>query len=231
MPGMSTQTELSAGAPPAEPLEVLARWLEEARRAATQPNPNALVLATCDAAGQPSARVVLCKSVSAQPGYIAFYTNYASRKGRELAANGRAAAVFHWDTLHRQVRIEGPVLRAPAADSDAYFASRPWQSRLGAWASEQSEPVESRSALERALAAAAERFAAPVPNAQGSEPPFYGPIPRPAHWGGYRLWAESVELWIEGPARIHDRLQWRRSLSAAGESFTAGPWSVTRLQP
>ena len=231
MPTMSTQTELSAGTPSAEPLAILERWLGEARRAATQPNPNAMVLATCGADGRPSARVVLCKGITAEPGYIAFYTNYASRKGRELAATGRAAAVFHWDALHRQVRIEGPVVRAPAADSNAYFASRPWQSRLGAWASEQSEPVESRSALERALGAAAERFGAPVPNAQGSEPPFGGPIPRPSHWGGFRLWAESVELWIEGPARIHDRLEWKRALTAAGESFAAGPWSVTRLQP
>lgn len=228
---MSTHTELSAGVPPAEPLTVLERWLSEARSAASQPNPNAMVLATCDAAGRPSARVVLCKGIATHPGYLSFYTNYASRKGRELAACRHAAVVFHWDALGRQVRVEGPVIKAPEADSDAYFASRPWQSRLGAWASEQSGPIESRAALERALAAAAERFGAPVPDTEGTEPSFSGRIPRPAHWGGYRLWAESVELWVEGPARIHDRLAWSRDLESAGDSFTPGPWRVARLQP
>lgn len=228
---MSALSELSRGAPPADPLTVLARWLEEARRTGAQPNPNAMVLATCDAAARPSARVVLCKSLVIDPGYLVFYTNYRSRKGRELGANGRAAAVFHWDTLHRQARIEGPVLKSPTADSDAYFASRPWQSRLGAWASEQSEPTESRAALEQALAAAAARFTAPVPGGEDKTQCFEGPIPRPPHWGGYRLWAEAVELWVEGEARIHDRLLWTRSLSLDGKTPEAGPWTVGRLQP
>ena len=231
MRAMSTPNELSGSDLPADPLAVLERWLEQARVQRVQPNPNAMVLATCDAEGRPSARVVLCKGVCAEPGYLTFYTNYDSRKGRELAATGRAAAVFHWDALHRQVRIEGPVVRAPSADSDAYFASRPWQSRLGAWASAQSEPAESRQALERALAAAAARFGAPVPSASAPEAPFTGVIPRPVHWGGYRLWAESVELWVEGAARIHDRLLWTRRLSASGGSFRPEPWQVTRLQP
>ena len=228
---MFTPNELSGGTPPADPLAVLERWLEQARDQRVQPNPNAMVLATCDAEGRPSARVVLCKGVCAEPGYLVFYTNYHSRKGRELAAAGRAAAVFHWDALHRQVRIEGAVVRAPSADSDAYFASRPWQSRLGAWASAQSDPAESRQALERALAAAAARFGAPVPGACAPEAPFTGVIPRPAHWGGYRLWAESVELWVEGAARIHDRLLWTRRLSGSHGSFRPEPWKVIRLQP
>ncbi len=231
MMDMSTPNELSGGAPPADPLAVLERWLAAARDARVQTNPNAMVLATCDAAGRPSARVVLCKEVAVEPGYLAFYTNYESRKGRELAANARAAAVFHWDWLGRQVRVEGPVLKAPAADSDAYFASRPWQSRLGAWASAQSMPTESRRALEQALAAAARRFAAPPPDPATAEAPFAGTIPRPPHWGGYRLWAESVELWVEGAARIHDRLLWTRGLTPAGQAFEAEPWRVTRLQP
>ena len=227
---MCPPTELT-GVPPSEPLAVLARWLEDARDAAAQPNPNAMVLATCDAAGRPSARVVLCKELAVDPGYIVFYTNYRSRKGRELAANPRAAAVFHWDGMHRQARIEGPVLQSPPAESDAYFASRPWQSRLGAWASRQSEPTESRAALEQALASTAQRFAAPLPDRTDESGPFDGQIARPPHWGGYRLWAESIELWIEGDARIHDRLLWNRSLRPCAETLEAGPWTVARLQP
>ncbi len=227
---MSPPTELT-GTPPDEPLAILARWLEDAQRGETQPNPNAMILATCDAAGRPSARVVLCKDLAVDPGYIVFYTNYLSRKGRELAANPRAAAVFHWDRLHRQARIEGPVLKSPPAESDAYFASRPWQSRLGAWASRQSEPTESRAALEQALASAARRFGAPPPDRTGEHGPFDGQIARPVHWGGYRLWAESVELWVEGNARIHDRLRWHRSLHPGAETLEAAPWTVTRLQP
>lgn len=227
---MSAPTDLN-GVPPGEPLAVLARWLDDARRDGAQPNPNAMVLATCDATGRPSARVVLCKDLAVDPGYIVFFTNYLSRKGRDLAATPRAAAVFHWDTLHRQARIEGPVLKSPSAESDAYFASRPWQSRIGAWASRQSEPTESRAALEQALAAAARRFAAPSPDRTGEDGPFDGPIARPPHWGGYRLWAESIELWVEGDARIHDRLVWSRSLRAHAETLEAGPWTVTRLQP
>ena len=133
--------------------------------------------------------------------------------------------------MHRQARIEGPVLQSPPAESDAYFASRPWQSRLGAWASRQSEPTESRAALEQALASTAQRFAAPLPDRTDESGPFDGQIARPPHWGGYRLWAESIELWIEGDARIHDRLLWKRSLRPRAETLEAGPWTVTRLQP
>ena len=131
---------------PANPLEIAAQWLAQARLDAAQPNPNSMVLATVDGRGQPSARVVLCKDIAAEAGFITFYTNYLSRKGRELEMNPRAAAVFHWDHRHRQVRAEGRVARMSDAESDAYFSSRPWQSRLGAWASRQSEPVESRAA-------------------------------------------------------------------------------------
>ena len=120
---------------------VAAAWLAQARADAAQPNPNAMVLATVDGRGQPSARVVLCKDIAAEAGFITFYTNYLSRKGRELEVNPRAAIVFHWDHRHRQVRAEGLVTRLSGAESDAYFSSRPWQSRLGAWASRQSEPV------------------------------------------------------------------------------------------
>ena len=148
---------------PAEPLAVVSRWMDQAWAARCQPNANSMVLATTTRDGRPSARVVLCKDIVPQPGYVVFYTNYLSSKGRQLKENPRAAAVIHWDALHRQVRIEGLVVTGPAADSDGYFAARSWDKRVGAWASAQSEPVASRAALERAVAAAAQRFGVPVP--------------------------------------------------------------------
>lgn len=215
---------------PAEPLAAVERWLSEAWRLNVQRNPNSMVLATSDPHGHCSARVVLCKQVVPVPGYLVFFTNYLSRKGRQLAGNPRAAAVLHWDRLRRQVRIEGPVLKAPGADSDAYFASRPWQSRLGAWASAQSEPAVSRDAMHRSLAAAARRFGAPLPGQRVADE-FDVAIPRPAHWGGYHLWAESVELWVEGEARIHDRGLWTRTLTPLSDGFEPGTWTAMRLQP
>ena len=215
---------------PMEPLAVAADWLAEATRLAAQPNPNAMTLATVDARGQPSARIVLCKEIVILPGYITFYTNYRSLKGRELAANPRAAVVMHWDSLHRQVRVTGPVVETDAAESDAYFSSRHWHSCLGAWASEQSQPVASRGELLRRVRAVADRFHVPAPTDDSQADPGTA-IPRPAHWGGYRLWAETVELWVEGAARIHDRAQWSRVLTPHARAFTAGPWSATRLQP
>jgi len=216
---------------PAEPLELAATWLAEATRRETQPNPNAMVLATADAAGQPSARVVLCKQIIPRPGLLTFYTNYESHKGRELGLNPRAAVVMHWDALRRQVRVEGRVVRASAADSDAYFATRNWQSRLGAWASQQSQPIASRAELLRTVARTALRLALPAPSGdeQAADPGIR--IARPPHWGGFNLWAEAVELWVEGSARIHDRARWTRTLVSADGAFTCGPWSASRLQP
>ena len=216
---------------PAEPLELAASWLDEATTRQVQPNPNAMVLATADASGRPTARVVLAKQIVPRPGYVTFYSNYHSRKGRELQANPRAALVMHWDSLHRQLRIEGLVVRAPATESDAYFASRNWQSRLGAWASQQSEPIASRNELLRAVAKTALRLALPAPPEDESAPDPGLRIPRPPHWGGYHLWAEAVELWVEGSARIHDRARWSRELQPEGTGFRVGAWSATRLQP
>ena len=216
---------------PAEPLELAASWLAEATRLEVQPNPNAMVLATADASGRPSARVVLCKQLTPRPGYLTFYTNYHSRKGRELQANPRAAIVIHWDLLRRQLRVEGRLVQASAAESDAYFATRNWQSRLGAWASQQSEPIDSRAELLKNVAKTALRLALPVPSGdeQASDPGLR--IARPPHWGGFQLWADAVELWVEGSARIHDRARWERTLTARGAHFEPGPWSVSRLQP
>jgi pyridoxamine 5'-phosphate oxidase len=204
---------------PAEPLLLASEWLAEAWRRRLQPNPNAMTLATATLEGWPTARIVLCKDVVGVPGYVVFYTNFQSRKGLELAENPRAAAVMHWDHMHRQVRVEGLVETAPAADSDAYFASRARQSRVGAWASAQSRPVASREALLAQVNEATRRFAE-------------GEVPRPSFWGGYRLWADAVELWVEGEARIHDRARWTRELHRTPEGgIRPGPWSVTRLQP
>ncbi len=217
---------------PAEPLALVAQWLADAQRAKVQPNANAMVLATVDAHGAPSARVVLCKEIRPDTGYITFYTNYLSRKGAELSGNARAAAVMYWDVLHRQVRLEGVVSTTTAAESDAYFASRAWQSRIGAWASQQSKPIASRSELERASEQAARRFGVPSPTTSDDLAPDPGvAIPRPPHWGGYHLWVEAVELWTEGVARLHDRARWTRSLVPAGGGFTGGAWTATRLQP
>jgi len=229
---MSPHTELLPEPLPPEPLVALDLWLRESWQRRLQPNPNSMVVATVGADGHPSARVVLCKEVVPQPGYVQFYTNYESRKGRELAGNSRAAAVLHWDHLHRQVRLEGLVVKAPESESDAYFASRPWQSRLGAWASSQSQPIAARKDLQKAVEAAAQRFGTPLPETVGAASVSDFAIPRPPYWGGYRLWVDSVELWVEGVGRIHDRAQWKRSVTQRRDgAFDTGPWLVTRLQP
>src|SRR6188508_3678283 len=148
---------------PAEPMALASAWLATALASRQQPNPDSMVLATATASGHPSARVVLCKEFDAELGRVSFVTNYDSRKGRELEENARAALVFHWDHAHRQVRIEGVVVKAPATESDEYFDSRHWHRRLGAWASAQSQPLRSREQLSAAVRAAAERFGAPDP--------------------------------------------------------------------
>ncbi len=245
MRGMITPTERLSDPLPAEPLETAAEWLAESWRRRGQPNPNAMTLATSTPDGRPSARIVLCKEIAARPGYVVFYTNYHSRKGRELAENPHAAAVLHFDPLQCQVRIEGIVDKTPDTDSDAYFASRALPSRIGAWASAQSEPIESRDRLRAAVDAAARRFGLPPFGTRPLEAKRFETaagggaarvpepvVPRPPHWGGYRLWAEAVELWVEGEARIHDRARWSRQLTRlAGGAIEPGPWSVTRLQP
>lgn len=203
---------------PEEPLSLAAAWLAEATHRRDQPNPNAMVLATSDAAGHPSARVVLCKEIEPAGGTVRFVSNYESRKGRELAANPHASLVFFWDHLHRQVRIEGRVQTASAVESDEYFASRPRDSQLGAHASQQSAPVTSHAALRAQLDAVRAHYS--------------GNVPRPPHWGVYVLWAEAVELWVEGRHRLHDRARWTRELAVScGASPVAGPWTSTRLQP
>jgi pyridoxamine 5'-phosphate oxidase len=210
---------------PVDPMPLFQEWCREAVARRAQPNPDAMVLATAASNGDPSARVVLCKRIAVDAGYVVFFTNYESRKGRELAARPRAAAVFHWDALHRQVRIEGPIVRSPEDESDDYFASRALDSRIAAWASAQSEPLASREALVQRVREFATRFGI-APGATT------GTVPRPPHWGGHRLWVETIELWAEGANRVHDRALWTRPLQRGDEyGFAAGPWRSTRLNP
>ena len=218
---------------PGDPMHWADAWIKEAAAADIQRNPNSMTIATVGEENQPSARVVLCKAFVPDPGYLVFYTNYHSRKARELEANQRAAALFHWDALGRQIRIEGMIVRSPASESDAYFASRGKGSQLGAWGSDQSEPIESKAALVAQIHARGEdlglSLSAGSTYVENSTSP---PIARPPHWGGYRLWASDIELWIEGQDRIHDRGRWSRQLVRADETrFTTSPWSSVRLQP
>jgi pyridoxamine 5'-phosphate oxidase len=190
-----------------EPFELLSAWLAEA--AASEPNdPTAMALATVDAAGMPDVRMVLLKGID-QAG-LTFYTNLESRKGEQLAAAPRAALCFHWKSLRRQVRARGPVFPVDPAEADAYFASRPRLSRIGAWASRQSRPVETRFALQKAVARHTARFAA-------------GEIPRPPHWSGFRLKPMEMEFWRDGAFRLHDRVRF----SADGR----GGWTKAVLYP
>lgn len=210
---------------PESPLPALREWLDEATSRAVQPNPNAMTLATVDPDGRPSARIVLCKAIDVERGFIVFYTNRGSRKGRALAANPRAALILHWDDLDRQIRIEGPVVRSPDEESDHYFATRSTLSRLSAWASAQSEPVASREEMDRKMLEAAKRLGVPI------DAPDDARIPRPPQWGGYRVWCEAVELWIGRSGRFHDRARWTRDLTRSDDGFSAGPWTARRLQP
>ena len=190
---------------PAEPLEAVRRWLDDAVAAGLH-EPNAVVVSTVGEDGRPAARTVLLKGLDS--GFV-FYTNYASRKGRELEATGRAALLFPWHDLQRQVRVEGTAARVDPAESAAYFAQRPRGSQIGAWASPQSEEVASRAELDERYAAAEARF-------EGQE------VPVPPHWGGYRVTPEVVELWQGRSGRMHDRLVYRRA---------EGGWELVRLAP
>jgi pyridoxamine 5'-phosphate oxidase len=190
-----------------EPLRQFERWYEEARGAGIRV-PEAVALATATADGIPSARMVLMKGFDA--GGFVFYTGYGSRKARELADNPRAALLFHWDALGRQVRVEGPVAKVLRAESEAYFATRPRGSQVSAWASAQSEPVASRDELEAAARRIEERFDGEA-------------IPLPASWGGYRLAPERFEFWQHRDDRLHDRLCY--------EPDGTGSWTLRRLAP
>ncbi len=189
-----------------EPFRLFAAWLEDAT--ASEPNdPNAVALATVDEEGLPDVRMVLLKGFD-EAGFV-FYTNFESAKGREILSGMKAAMCFHWKSLRRQVRIRGPVEIVSDAEADAYYATRPRGSRIGAWASKQSRPLESRFALEKAVAEYTARYA-------------IGEIPRPPHWSGFRIMPKTIEFWHDRPFRLHDRVVFTRAASG---------WEKTRLYP
>jgi pyridoxamine 5'-phosphate oxidase len=202
---------LAADPLPSNPAHIVKRWLDEAFAARVQANPHAVALATVDPGGRPSVRMVLCNEIDPEAAAFTMYTNIDSRKGRAIRSEPRCAIVFHWDS--RQARIEGRAALTPADRCDAYFSTRPLEARLGAWASAQSEPIGSRAELLQKLDAVAKRF-----NANREE----DPVPRPTHWGGFTLVADSIEIWASREGRIHDRAVWARNGKA---------WTPTRLQP
>ncbi|WP_394890741.1 pyridoxamine 5'-phosphate oxidase [Mesorhizobium sp. AaZ16] len=204
-----SQTELTSGdfTEAAEPFRLFAEWLDDAVK--SEPNdPNGVALATVDETGMPNVRMVLLKGFDEQ-GFV-FYTNLESIKGREILASMKAAMCFHWKSLRRQVRVRGPVEIVSDAEADAYYATRPRGSRIGAWASKQSRPLESRFALEKAVAEYTARYA-------------IGEIPRPPYWSGFRIVPETIEFWHDRPFRLHDRVMFSRT--------DAGVWEKTRLYP
>ena len=191
-----------------DPFALFAAWLDEA--SASEPrDPTAMTLATVDADGLPNARMVLLKGADAS-GFV-FFTNMDSQKGRELDAQRKAALVFHWKSLNKQVRVRGPVERVSDAEADAYFGTRPKQAQIGAWASQQSRPLESRLAFEKAIALYAAKYA-------------LGSVPRPPYWSGFRIVPLVMEFWQDRPFRLHDRVDFRRADPDA-------PWTKTRLYP
>ncbi len=216
---------------PDSPFPIFEQWFNQAWDQRLSPNTNSMTISTLHDDGMPDARVVLCKLIDPDPGSIVFYTNYNSDKGRQLDAAPFVSASFHWDHYERQVRIRGPVVKTTETESDAYFASRALESRLGAWISDQSKPIESRDALLDKVVGVMEKLgldASVMMDGKGIEDIV---IPRPPHWGGYRIHAQSVELWAGGVGRIHDRARWNRDLTKSGDGFTYGKWSSTRLQP
>lgn len=204
---MEQSPELTKATADPNPIRQFALWFAGANASGmSEQDAVSMTLATAGKDGQPTARIVLMKSFD-EDGFV-FYTNYHSRKGRELAENSRACLLFYWAPLWRQVRIEGAVQKVSGSESDEYFDSRPLGSKLGAWASDQSEPVESRSDLEQRFDEFVVKFA--------------GNVPRPPHWGGYRLKPEVIEFWQGRENRLHDRLQYTRR---------DGEWLIERLAP
>lgn len=211
-----SKAEANGGAgftPTDDPFDLFASWLADATKSEIN-DPNAMAVASVDETGMPNVRMVLLKGVddadAPERGFV-FFTNFEGAKGREILAHPKAALVFHWKSLERQVRVRGPVTTVSDAEADTYYASRPRLSRIGAWASKQSRPLEGRFALETEVARYAAKYA-------------IGAIPRPPYWSGFRVTPLDIEFWMSRPFRLHDRIVYRRVDSAT-------PWSKTRLFP
>ncbi|MEY2795629.1 MAG: pyridoxamine 5'-phosphate oxidase [Phycisphaerales bacterium] len=207
---------------PSDPMPLFRAWFDEAYQALGKEAGPAMAIATTTPDGTPSVRMVLCKLISNEPPTVTFFTNYESRKAKELEANPKIAAVFHWAQFTRQVRIEGTVARASAEVSDNYFRSRPLLSRLGAWASAQSKPMGAREELVASVASVAAKFG--VSGALSAMSEEGDVIPRPPFWGGYEIRISAMELWTNVSGRLHDRARWTYDAQAMA-------WASTRLQP
>ena len=210
------------------PILLLQSWLNEAMELDLQPNTDSMAIATSNSQGLPNVRMVLCKEINTEEGYVVFYTNYNSVKSMEIKENPKCSALFHWDKLGYQIRIRGEILQSPDEENDAYFASRHLGSQVGAWASNQSDPVVDRQALDDQFRKILDRFNLTNESITRNEQK----IPRPPHWGGYRLWVEEIEFWLNQKDRLHDRLHFRRALTISSEGIeTEKKWAVKRLQP
>ena len=210
------------------PLLLLQSWLNEAMELDLQPNPDTMAIATSNSQGLPNVRMVLCKEINTKEGYVVFYTNYNSVKSLEIKENPKCSALFHWDKLGYQIRIRGEILQSSDEENDTYFASRHLGSQVGAWASNQSNPVEDREALDDQFKKILDRFNLTSESITRNEQK----IPRPPNWGGYRLWIEEIEFWLNQKDRLHDRLHFRRALTISSEGIeTEKKWTVKRLQP
>jgi pyridoxamine 5'-phosphate oxidase len=216
---------------PDDPMPLFTQWFEDGMReaSASVPMPDAMALATASREGEPTVRYVLCKQVDPR-GAVHFFTNFQSRKATDLIDNPRAAGVFYWPARARQARVEGNVQRLTDQQNDAYFATRPLISRIGAWASRQSQPLESRQAFARDLIEACKHLRVD-PGALFSAGPAID-VARPPHWGGFRLQIQRLELWIGAEGRLHDRAEWVRDLPDPTTAAAAPtPWRATRLYP
>lgn len=215
---------------PGDPLPVVEGWLAAVSGSGQLRNPTAMALATADARCRPSVRMVLLKHLSVAAGFVVFYTHYGSRKGQELDVNARAAGALYWEELDAQLRFEGPVVRSPEDESDAYFATRPRGSQINALVSEQSAPLEDFDAFLGTMREKVDELGG-APDPAGPEADA-AVLARPPYWGGYRLWLDSVELWLTGTDRCHERVRYERSLSREDAwTFSGGPWRSQRLQP